>query len=310
MAVATAAPPAPPVERRPSLLRRVLGDHPTAWVYVAPAVVVVLGLSLVPMAWSLLLSFQSSDLITPGHWVGTRNYSRLGQDPHFRAAIWHTILYTLLFVPLCVAGGLSLALMLDRRIRFIGVYRTLVFVPFVVSAAAQGVLFSFMLDPQFGIANAVLDAAGLPRQQFLQDPGQALYVLVAIGLWSGVGFCVVVYLAALQDIPRDLVEAARIDGAKRWGVLWNVVLPHLKPVTVFLVVWQAIQALQLFDLVFVTTKGGPLDATTTVVFFVWQQAFLFFKAGMGAAAAYILGFGLLVLGIAQVLVRRARERAA
>ena len=307
MAVATAAPPA---KRRSSLLRRMLGDHPTAWAYVAPAVVVVLGLSLVPMAWSLLLSFQSSDLITPSHWVGTRNYSRLSQDPHFRAAIWHTLLYTLLFVPLCVAGGLALALMLNRKIRFIGLYRTLVFVPFVVSAAAQGVLFSFMLDPQFGIANAVLDAVGLPRQQFLQDPHQALLVLVMIGLWSGVGFCVVVYLAALQDIPRDLVEAARIDGAKRWSVLWNVELPHLRPVTVFLVVWQAIQALQLFDLVFVTTKGGPLDATTTVVFFVWQQAFQLFHAGVGAAAAYILGLLLLVLGVTQVLIRRMRERRA
>src|SRR3954454_23713431 len=134
MAVATEV--APPAERRPSLLRRALGDHPTAWVYVAPAVVVVLGLSLVPMAWSLLLSFQSSDLITPGHWAGTRNYARLGQDAHFRAALCHTILYPLLFVPLCVAGGLALALMLDRKIRFIGIYRTLVFVPFVVSAAA------------------------------------------------------------------------------------------------------------------------------------------------------------------------------
>jgi multiple sugar transport system permease protein len=308
MAVATRV--APLVDRRPSRVRRVFGDHPTAWAYVAPAVVVVLGLSLIPMAWSLLLSFQKADLITPSHWVGGANYSKLAKDAHFRGAIEHTILYTVLFVPLCVGAGLALALMLDRRIRFIGVYRTLVFVPFVVSAAAQGVLFSFMLDPQFGIANAVLDAVGLPAQQFLQDPSQALLVLVVIGLWSGVGFCVVVYLAALQDIPRDLVEAARIDGAKRWGVLWNVELPHLRPVTVFLVVWQAIQALQLFDLVFVTTKGGPLDATTTVVFFVWQQAFLFFHAGVGAAAAYILGFGLLVLGVAQVLVRRTRERAA
>jgi multiple sugar transport system permease protein len=307
--VAAAAPAAPAAERRPSLTRRLLGEHATAWAYVAPAVVIVLGLSIVPMAWSLLLSFQTSDLITPSRWVGLHNYDKLARDEHFRAAIQHTIVYTLLFVPLCVAGGLGLALTLNRRIRFIGIYRTLVFVPFVVSAAAQGVLFSFMLDPQFGIANAVLHAVGLPRQEFLQDPAQALPVLVGIALWSGVGFCVVVYLAALQDIPRDLVEAARIDGAKRWGVLWNVVLPHLRPVTVFLVVWQAIQALQLFDLVFVTTKGGPLDATTTVVFFVWQQAFQLFHAGVGAAAAYILGAGLLVLGIAQALGRRRWERA-
>jgi multiple sugar transport system permease protein len=308
MAVATHV--APPAERRPSLLRRALGDHPTAWGYVAPAVVVVLGLSVVPMAWSLLLSFQSSDLITPSRWIGLDNYSKLAKDTHFRGAIEHTLLYTVLFVPLCVGAGLGLALMLNRKLRFIGIYRTFVFVPFVVSAAAQGVLFSFMLDPQFGIANAVLHAVGVPRQEFLQDPNQALLVLVMIGLWSGVGFCVVVFLAALQDIPRDLVEAARIDGAKRMSVLWNVELPHLRPVTVFLVVWQAIQALQLFDLVFVTTKGGPLDATTTVVFFVWQQAFLLFHAGVGAAAAYILGLLLIVLGVAQVLVRRMRERRA
>ena len=116
-------------------------------------------------------------------------------------------------------------------------------------------------------------------------------MLVLIGLWSGIGFCVVVYLAALQDIPRELVEAASIDGARRWGVFRHVVLPALTPVTIFLLVWQTFQALQLFDLVFVTTRGGPLQSTTVVVLYVWQQAFQFFNAGYGAAAAYVLAFG-------------------
>jgi ABC-type glycerol-3-phosphate transport system permease component len=159
-------------------------------------------------------------------------------------------------VPLSIAGGLAIALMLNRRVRFVGLYRTLVFVPYIMSATAQGVLFSFVFDSQFGVANSVLHHLGIASQGFLQDPGQALWVLVLIGLWSGIGFSVVVYLAALQDIPPELVEAASIDGARRWGVLRHVVLPALNPVTVFLFVWQTFESLQLFDLVFVTTRGG------------------------------------------------------
>ena len=140
----------------------------------------------------------------------------------------------------------------------IGLYRTLVFVPFIISATAQGVLFSFIFDAQFGVANAVLDKLGIAPQGFLGDPGQALCVLVLIGLWGGIGFCVIVYLAALQDIPRELVEAASIDGARRWGVLRTSCCRRCSPVTVFLLVWQTFESLQLFDLVFVTTRGGPL----------------------------------------------------
>ena len=160
------------------------GETPSAWLFIAPAVVVILGLSIVPLAWSLLLSFKSSDLVTPSTWIGTANYKALAHDPKFREAIGHTLLYTALFVPLSIAGGLALAIALNRRIRFIGLYRTFVFVPFVTSAAAQGVLFSFIFDAQFGVANAVLDGVGIGRQGFLQDPGQALYLIVLIGLWS------------------------------------------------------------------------------------------------------------------------------
>ena len=122
-------------------------------------------------------------------------------------------------MPLSIAGGLALAIALNRRIRFIGLYRTFVFVPFVISAAAQGVLFSFIFDAQFGVANAAARDVGIGRQGFFGDPGQALYLIVLIGLWANVGFCTVIYLAALQDIPRELVEAASIDGARRWGRL-------------------------------------------------------------------------------------------
>jgi multiple sugar transport system permease protein len=295
------------VERAPSRTQRVFGETPTAWLWVTPAVVIILGLSLLPMAWALLLSFQHNDLVTPSTWVGLDNYSRLLDDETFRGAVGHTLLYTAVFVPLSVIGGLGIALVLNRRVRFVGLYRTLVFVPYIMSATAQGVLFSFVFDSQFGVANSLLDRVGIAPQGFLQDPGQALWVIILIGLWSGIGFSVVVYLAALQDIPRELVEAASIDGARRWGVFRHVVLPGLSPVTVFLLVWQAFQALQLFDLVYVTTRGGPLQSTTVVVLYVWQQAFQFFNAGYGAAAAYVLAFGLLVVALLWGAYRRRRE---
>jgi multiple sugar transport system permease protein len=295
------------VERAPSRTQRVFGETPTAWLWVMPAVVIILGLSLIPMAWALLLSFQHNDLVTPPNWIGLRNYSRLLHDETFRGAVQHTLIYTVAFVPLSIAGGLGIALMLNRRVRFVGLYRTLVFVPYIMSATAQGVLFSFVFDSQFGVANSVLHHVGIAPQGFLQDPGQALWVLVLIGLWSGIGFSVVVYLAALQDIPPELVEAASIDGARRWGVLRHVVLPALNPVTIFLIVWQTFESLQLFDLVFVTTRGGPLQSTTVVVLYVWQQAFEFFNAGYGAAAAYVLAFGLLVVALAWGWYQRRRQ---
>ncbi len=297
-----------PRARAAAAKRRNRGEGRTAWAFVSPSVVIILGLSVVPVLWSLLLSFQASDLVSPSRWVGLANYRTLAADPLFREAVGHTVVYTALYVPLSVVGGLAIALLLDRKIRLIGLYRTLVFVPFVVSAAAQGVLFSFVLDPEFGAANSLLHQFGLPAQGFFSDPSQALYLLVAISLWSGTGFCVIVYLAGLQSVEPELVEAARIDGAGRTGVLRYVVLPSLTPVTIFLVLFQAINALQVFDLVFVTTKGGPLGSTTVIVYFIWEKAFKSFTAGYSAAAAYALAVFLLVIGIAlQVYQRRVKR---
>ncbi|MFD5073956.1 carbohydrate ABC transporter permease [Streptomyces sp. NPDC058371] len=297
-----------PAAARRAARRRARRETATAWGFISPAVVVILGLSIVPVVWSLLLSFRADDLVTPGRWVGLDNYRALVQDPNFRTAVGNTLLYAALYVPLSLLGGLALALALNRRIRFIGLYRTLVFIPFVVSATAQGVLFSFILDPEFGVANSLLHQLGISPQGFLADPDQALYLLVLISLWSGIGFCVVVYLAALQDVPPELVESARIDGAGRGRVLRHIVLPTLTPVTVFLLLWQLITALQIFDLIYVTTKGGPLGSTTVIVYFVWQQAFQMFTAGYGAAAAYVLAAALLVAGGALRLARRRQER--
>jgi multiple sugar transport system permease protein len=295
-------------------LRRALArrrEAATAWAFISPSVLIIIGLGVLPVIWSLLLSFRADDLVTPSRWVGLDNYRALAQDPHFAEAVRNTLLYTALYVPLSVVLGLALAIALNRRIRLVGIYRVLIFVPFVISPTAQGTLFSFILDPQFGVANSLLHAIGVSPQGFLTDPAQALLVLVAITLWSGTGFCVVVYLAALQDVPQSLVEAARLDGAGHRQVLRHVTLPTLTPVTVFLVLWQIITSLQVFDLVYVTTKGGPLGSTTVIVYFIWEQAFKNFTAGYGAAAAYVLALALVVIAVALRVIRgRERHRLA
>jgi multiple sugar transport system permease protein len=304
--MSTAEPTAP--ER--TFAQRILGEHPTAWAFVLPAVLVIVGLAVVPIVWSLLLSFNSADLISPAEWVGLSNYEALLKDSALRDAIEHTVLYTVLFVPLSIGLGLFLAMALNRHLRLIGVYRTALLAPFIASVAAQGVLFSFIFDERFGVANAALDAIGLPRQGFLGDPDQALLVIVLIGIWGGIGFPLVIYLAALQDIPRELTDAASVDGARRWGILRHVILPQLLPVTIFLVVWQTLLSLQLFDLVYATTRGGPLDATVVIVYYIYNQAFELFNAGYAAAIAYVVAVFLLLLVGSQLLYNRMRARRA
>jgi multiple sugar transport system permease protein len=293
-----------PPRRR--LRERLLGEHPTAWAFIAPAVVIILGLTIVPVVWSLLLSFRSSDLISPSHSVGLGNYKALVHDKALGAAVRHTLIFTVLFVPLSVAAGLGLALALDRRIRLIGLYRTLILIPFIVATAVQGVLFSFIFDQRFGVANSILHRFGLPTQGFLGDPSQALYIIILIALWGSTGFCVIIYLAALQDVSKELKEAAAVDGASRLGVLWHVVIPQLAPITVFLVVWQTLTALQLFDLVYATTRGGPLESTVVIVYYIYLQAFQLFHAGYAAAIAYVVALVLIGLSAMQIIYRRWR----
>ena len=205
-----------------------------------------------------------------------------------------------------MTGALAIAVALNRRIRGIRFYRLAVFVPLVTSTVATGIIFLWLLDPTFGLVNYVLNLVGIPQQQFLQDPNQALYCIVAMTVWSWLGFDVIIYLAALQGIPEDLLEASEMDGASRWSTFRSIVLPLLGPATLFIVVWSTINALQLFDEIYVTTRGGPLGSTTVIVYYLYQQAFQFFNGGYGAAIAYVLFVAILIVTLLQLWIGRRR----
>jgi multiple sugar transport system permease protein len=209
----------------------------------------------------------------------------------------------MLFVPLSIVGGLALAIALNRRIRFGRFYRLAVFIPVVTSTIATGIMFLWLLDSHYGLANWALGKVGLGPFGFFESPSQAMPSLVAMTVWGWLGFDTIIYLAALQGIPQELSEAAAIDGARRWSTFRNVTWPLVGPATLLLLVWSTLSAIQLFDEVFFVTKGGPLGRTSVVVFYVYRLAFeqglAIPLAGYAAAIAYVLFLVILVLTLIQ-----------
>jgi multiple sugar transport system permease protein len=200
--------------------------------------------------------------------------------------------------------GLFVAAALNRSVRFISVYRTAAYITMAVSTISQGIIFLWLTDRDYGLVNAALNAVGAPSQPFLASPSQALYVIVAMTIWGWTGFSVIVYLAALQGVPAELHEAAAIDGANAVTRFRTITVPLLGPANLFLVVWLTINALQLFDEVYATTRGGPLRATTVIVYYLWDRAFVQFDAGYAAAMAYALFVVILVITAVQFRLAR------
>lgn len=280
-------------------------ENTSGWALVSPAVVLIGIFGLLPVLMSLQLSFQQSDMLSPETpWVGFDNYRKLAQDPVFVDAIKHTIVYTALFVPGTMLMGLFVAAAMNRSLRFISVYRTAAYVTMAVSTISQGIIFMWLTDRDYGLINAGLNAVGVSSQPFLASPSQALFVIVAMTIWGWTGFSVIVYLAALQGVPIELHEAAAIDGASPFTRFRTITVPLLGPANLFLLVWLTINALQLFDEVYATTRGGPLRATTVIVYYLWDRAFVHFDAGYAAAMAYALFVVILVVTAIQFRIAR------
>ena len=251
------------------------------------------------------MSFQNAHLQGgPSPFVGLKNYRQMVHDPVVGQAIGHTLIYTVLFVPGAMIVGLFLAVAMNRKIRFISLYRTAAYATMAISTISEAIVFIWLFDPSYGIVNYAFSLVGIPQQQFLNNPSEALYVIVAMTIWGWTGFAVIIYLAALQGVPTTLLEAAALDGAGPWKTFRKVTLPLLSPASLFLAVWLTINALQLFDEVYLSTKGGPLNATTVLVYYLYEQAFQNFNFGYASAIAYFLFLVILVVTAIQFRIGR------
>ncbi|HEY7477509.1 MAG TPA: sugar ABC transporter permease [Actinomycetota bacterium] len=286
-----------------AVARRVVhSEHLVGWAFAGPALLLIITFGIVPIVWSALMSFQRTSLLSSPEWIGFENYRALTKDPLFKTSVVHALVYTGLFVPLSVGGGLFAAIALNRRVFAMRFYRLAVFVPVVASTIATAIMFLWLFDPDWGLANWVLEKFGFGRLGFFTSPNGALYSIVVMTVWGWIGFNAIIYLAALQGVPKELLEAASIDGARPWSVFRHVTLPLLGPATLFLVVFTSINAIQLFDEVYFLTNGGPSTATYVPVLYLYKLAFEQGIAGYAAAIAYVLLIAVLILTVIQLWV--------
>jgi multiple sugar transport system permease protein len=245
-----------------------------------------------PIFQSFWISFYEWDGLGEKVWVGTANYERLlGGDRKFETSFWNNLKWLFLYL-LAIPAGLSIALLLNQKVRGIRLYKSLFFFPFVLSQVVVGLVFSWFYLPREGLLNAILAVVGAGPVNILGDPSTATYGIIAAGLWPQTAYCMILYLTGLNAVDPEQIEAARLDGAKGHRMLWHVVLPQLKPATFIAFVVTIIGALRSFDLISVMTNGGPFGSTRVLSFYMYEESLseFGFRMGYGAAIAVALFF--------------------
>lgn len=277
----------------------------TAYLFLLPGLLLFVAFRVYPLLEGLRLSFTNTRLGRPAYaYVGLANYWRLLEDTRFHVSLLNTAFYSVASTLPILAIPLVMAVALNR-----GALRTLLraafFFPFTLSVVTVGLTWLWLLDPVVGPFNYYLKALGVPVRSWLADPSLAMWVIILTSVWWVTGYYLVIYLAGLQDIPRELYESAAIDGAGGWRSFWAITLPLLRPVLLFVVVTHIIGSFQLFGLVFVVTMGGPGDATRTVVQHLYETAFQnFFQFGLASAMAWVLSSVILVFSVLQFRLLR------
>lgn len=277
-----------------------------AWLFILPSLIGFTVFYLVPAVRGLYISFTDWDLLTTPRFVGADNYTNLLQDSEFRHSLWVTLYYVLLNIPLQTVLALVIAVVFDRFVHGAG-WRSLLLLPWLMPNVIVALLFLWLLDPGLGIVNAFLDAIGLPTQGFFASVGQAMPTIAGINIWRYVGYTTLLILAGMQRIPRDVYEAGALDGATESRMFFTITLPLLKPVLTFVLVTSVVGSFQIFDTIAVTTKGGPVDATRVINWFIYQQAFERFNFGYATAASLILFVILVIVSLVQMRLLNANE---
>lgn len=266
----------------------------TAVVMLAPSLLFLCAFTYWPILRSAVYGFFDVQLGSPEiFYVGLENYLRLWHDALFWKSLRNTVVYMVLTVPSAIALALVLAVALDRGLRGTALYRSTFFYPVMIPSVAAGMVWVFLYAPGYGPINSLMAFLGLPKLEWLYDPRWALPAIIFMSVWKYAGYFMLILLAALQLVPRDLYEAARLDGVSGFRQLLHITVPLISPTLYFVVVIGVLHSYQIFDYVFVMTQGGPADATNVLTFYIYQNAFQFRDIGSASAIANIL---LLVVG--------------
>jgi putative chitobiose transport system permease protein len=264
--------------------------HPlVALAFLVPGCSVIGAMVLYPALKAIAISFTDFNLINPAQWVGWRNYIALWSDPFFIGALKNTLLYLVVVVPVLVVLPIFLALLVNRSIPGIRFFRAAIYLPVVTSLVISALVWKWVYEEK-GLLNHFLLASGLTDDPvgFLTDPACALFSVMAVTVWTGMGYYMVIYLAGLQAIPRHLYEVAEVEGVSAWQQTLHITIPLLRPSIAVVAVMSSIGAMKVFEEVYVMTRGGPLDATKTLVFLLYESAFVEFEMGYASAIGVVL----------------------
>jgi len=284
------------------------------WTFVLPAVVLVAVFFFVPVLIGLVLSLTDFDIYAIGapdtaRFVGIHNYTELLRLPLFWQVLGNTFYFVGLGAPLSVIVSLGTALLVSSKLtRFAAVFRSVFFVPVVTTLVAVSIVWRYVYHPQYGLANWALHALGIPPIDWLGDPHWAMPAIVLLAVWKNFGYNMLIFVAGLQSIPASLYEAAELDGADAWQRFRHITLPSLGPTFVFVGITTMLSYFQLFAEPYVMTQGGPLKSTTTLVLYLYEEGFRWWRMGNAAAIAFVLFAIMLVGTIAQMWLQRERAR--
>ena len=263
--------------------------------------------SLVPIVQSFAMSFMSWSLLQPPQFIGLGNFRRLLDDDLFRQVMVNTTYFVVFYVPLITILAFLLAVLLNRPLRGITLFRGAFFLPSVILIVSVAMVWSWLIDPQAGIVNALLESIGLRPPMWLADTRTSMPTIIMISVWQDVGYFAVIYLAGLQAIPASLYEAAEIDGANGWQQMIKITVPLITPTTFFVVVTSMITGWQVFSLAFLLTHGGPAYSTTTLLYYLYQQGFTNLRLGYASLMSWVLFLIIFIITVIQWRVIKGGE---
>jgi multiple sugar transport system permease protein len=280
------------------------------WLFLAPGLLFFALYVIVPVFRSIWISFYDWDGLSTPTWIGLSNYRELASDDAFYTSLKNNILWLVLYL-LAVPAGLCVALFLNQTVTGIRLYKSLFFFPFVISQVVVGLIFTWFYAPNFGLFSKLVEQLTGERVAILADERFVTFGIIAAGLWPQIAYCMILYLTGLNNINPEQVEAARMDGAKGWSMLWNIVIPQLRPATFIAVVVTVIGALRSFDLVSIMTDGGPYGSSRVLSFYMYEEALseYGYRMGYGAAIAVVL-FAIMMLFITFFIVRMLRQEGS